>query len=607
MSTYQELRGLKVKYLAANPDPGTAGDVWYDSATFELKGFVGRAAWSAGANMIVGRYNQGGAGTQTAAFVAGGAVTPDAVTDDTYEYNGVGWSTGEDMAGTDRLTTACGTLTAGLAAGGWSGTANVADSEEYDGTDWAEGDNLNTARRYGGQFGIQTAAVLVAGATGVVAVTEEYNGSAWANGEDCNTAMEHIGAAGTLTAGLKNGGVATAASGATEEYNGTDWTSVNSMNTARRADVTFGTQTAAIAAGGYTTTAVASVEEYDGTSWTEIADLAAATNYGSGVGTNLAGMHTGGMPGYKTATEEYNNTFDVVTQGTWASGGNMNTGRSMLAGTGQVTAALAVAGMIPSAPVGYRSQATEEYNGTAWTSVTNYPTAVRAGSAAGTQTAAVVLPGTKADNSFNAEIYEYDGTNWTEVNELNTPRAASSSVGTQTAALCIGGATPTDPWTPKTETEEYDGTNWTAGGALPAAQAHGDNAATGTQTAAAFATTGFDATYDGSSWTAISATQLLGSPQTSMMATGDGSGDFYMNGGETPGGRSGLSGQHYNGTVYATTPTIATGRNSAACGGTSSAMWIAGGQGPPGAHDAVNTEEFTAGSTAETGSTIDFD
>ena len=38
MSTYTELRGLKVKYLAANPDPGTAGDVWYDGAAFALKG-----------------------------------------------------------------------------------------------------------------------------------------------------------------------------------------------------------------------------------------------------------------------------------------------------------------------------------------------------------------------------------------------------------------------------------------------------------------------------------------------------------------------------------------------------------------------------------------
>ena len=41
MSTYTELRGLKVKYLAANPDPGAAGECWYDSAAFALKAFVG--------------------------------------------------------------------------------------------------------------------------------------------------------------------------------------------------------------------------------------------------------------------------------------------------------------------------------------------------------------------------------------------------------------------------------------------------------------------------------------------------------------------------------------------------------------------------------------
>jgi len=165
MSTYQELRGLKVKYLAANPSPGSKGNVWYDSVTYQLKGFVGRAAWSSSADIIVGRFNSGGAGTQTAAFVAGGAKNPEAVTDETYEYNGSGWSTGGSLVGDDRLTTACGTLTAGLAASGWDETANTADSEEYDGTSWTAGNDVNSARRYGGQFGIQTAGVLVAGYT----------------------------------------------------------------------------------------------------------------------------------------------------------------------------------------------------------------------------------------------------------------------------------------------------------------------------------------------------------------------------------------------------------------------------------------------------------
>ena len=107
------------------------------------------------------------------------------------------------MAGTDRLTTGSGTLTAGLIAGGWTGTANNADSEEYNGTAWTEGNNLNTARRYSGHFGIQTAAVICAGETGVVAATEEYNGTSWSNGNDVNTPNSHIGGAGTLTAGLK--------------------------------------------------------------------------------------------------------------------------------------------------------------------------------------------------------------------------------------------------------------------------------------------------------------------------------------------------------------------------------------------------------------------
>ena len=141
MSTYKELKGLRVKYVptdTTSPSTAASGDVWYNTASGQLKGYVGRAAWHSSADIIVGRYNSGGAGTQTAAFICGGAKNPAAVTDETYEYNGSGGSTGGTMAGTDRLTTACGTLTAGLAAGGWSGTANSADSEEYDGSSWTE-------------------------------------------------------------------------------------------------------------------------------------------------------------------------------------------------------------------------------------------------------------------------------------------------------------------------------------------------------------------------------------------------------------------------------------------------------------------------------------
>ena len=58
MSTYKELKGLRVKYVptdTTSPSTAAAGDVWYNSATYQLKGYVGRAAWSAGSNLITAR------------------------------------------------------------------------------------------------------------------------------------------------------------------------------------------------------------------------------------------------------------------------------------------------------------------------------------------------------------------------------------------------------------------------------------------------------------------------------------------------------------------------------------------------------------------------
>ena len=93
MSTYEALRGLKVKYLAADPDPGTAGDVWYNTSTFQLKGFVGLAAWSAGSPLGTARYNLYGCGTLTAGLAFGGRSPAKGETE---EYNGSGWATSGD-------------------------------------------------------------------------------------------------------------------------------------------------------------------------------------------------------------------------------------------------------------------------------------------------------------------------------------------------------------------------------------------------------------------------------------------------------------------------------------------------------------------------------
>ena len=158
MSTYTGLKGLRIKYLAANPDPGTAGDIWYDSATYELKGFVGRTAWSAGTNMPIATSSSAGAGTQTAAFVAAGNNTSNRVVT-TYEYNGTGWGAGGDInTGRDSLSAACNsTVAAGLIFGG-AVPGDSALTEEYDGTTWTESGDLNTARIKVGGVGTHTAA-----------------------------------------------------------------------------------------------------------------------------------------------------------------------------------------------------------------------------------------------------------------------------------------------------------------------------------------------------------------------------------------------------------------------------------------------------------------
>jgi hypothetical protein len=51
---------------------------------------------------------------------------------------------------------------------------------------------------------------------------------------------------------------------------------------------------------------------------------------------------------------------------------------------------------------------------------------------------------------------EYDGTTWTSVNCMNTARNYLAAAGIQTAALGFGGNTTV----PVSTTEEYDGTSW---------------------------------------------------------------------------------------------------------------------------------------------------
>ena len=89
MSTYKELKGLRVKYVPTDttaPSTAAAGDVWYNSASYQLKAYVGISAWSAGGPTINSKSNMGGAGTQSAGLAFAGIPFP--LSAKTEEYNG---------------------------------------------------------------------------------------------------------------------------------------------------------------------------------------------------------------------------------------------------------------------------------------------------------------------------------------------------------------------------------------------------------------------------------------------------------------------------------------------------------------------------------------
>ena len=253
---------------------------------------------------------------------------------------------------------------------------------------WAAGGNVNTHHDRGAGGGTQTAAIVFAG--GSAGVTETYDGSSWTEVADLKTGRSQLAAAGQApqTTALGFGGSPPSAGVAIAElWNGTSWTEVADLNTARKNLAGFGISTAAVAAAGQVpggTINKAEVEEYNGTSWTEVTDIPTAVREPQGSGILTSGVVFGG---YVTAvvatTAEYDGTD-------WASGGNLNTARTALGGTGATsTATLAYAGE------GTADLAvTEEYNGSAWTEVADMSTARNSVDDAGTQNLALAVSGT---------------------------------------------------------------------------------------------------------------------------------------------------------------------------------------------------------------------
>ena len=251
---------------------------------------------------------------------------------------------------------------------------------------------------------------------------------------------------------------------------------------------------------------------------------------------------------------------------------------------GLQTATLAFGGQTPS-----QSGATEQYDGSSWTTTAAVMATARSEiSGTGTTTAAFAAgggsPGNKETEEYNnyqepnaflntgqtwynttSKEFKYTGSStvgtWASGGNLPANRSAIPSCGTQTAALAAGGfLTGSSPpaGNVKGDSYEYDGSSWTAGNSMGTAQYLG--AAIGIQTAALIA-----------------------------------SGRVY-----SPSVAAKPATEEYDGTNWTAGGALSTARYNAAQGGVSTAGFVAGGQsGPPNAF--TNTEEYDGSSFSSGG------
>ena len=602
MAGYNELRGLRVKYLSADPANPEDGQVWYNSTTGNLRvQGIGVGAWSSSAPLSTGRNVADAFGTLSAGVYVGGQPSSPFY-NLVEEYNGTGWSSGTNYPQNKTAGGAAGTLTAGLVAGGntppFTTTAN-----QYDGSTWTATGSLPTAADNIGSCGTETQSNVIMAlgripstGNGGNNTTAIYNGSTFSAGPNINTGrlFGPGGGSGTGTAGLIFGGFIDPTPNSmtnTEEYDGSSWTVGGSLNNSSGLNTGWGIQTNTIAQSDASTRTA--TEQYNGTSWTSLPNLANTSGgYANSAGaTGNAGWITALSPTLNK-TEEWNFSLTTITPAAWSSGGALPKEQGQGGGCGTQNAGLTCGGLTPASPPLSELTDTFEYDGSAWSSGGSLPFARRNNSTFGIQTSALTV-GDLNPVSNATDIY--NGSTWTSGTNYPASVSNTGAAGT-TAAGLIWGADQ-DPGFLST-TNEYNG-SWTAGGALPAAKSN--VACAGTQTAglsvggyegpssptATVVNTSIE--YDGSTWTS-------GGTDVIARYNAGGAGiqtSALIFGGNTPSNIAQAT--LYDGTSFATQPSLGTARffQTQGLGATSSAALGAGGQSTV---RVSITEEFTGGS-----------
>src|SRR5210317_668374 len=168
-TTYGSVTG-GVPAVASDPPSPAEGDIWYNTTTGALRFAAQAGSWATGGNMNTARNNlTGGAGTQTAALIAGGSAPPFSAL--TESYNGTTWAELNDLNTARYGILMRGVQTSALVAGGVNGNPSpenpgftrTAQTESWNGYTWTEVNDLNTGRSDTGGAGTDNTSALCVG------------------------------------------------------------------------------------------------------------------------------------------------------------------------------------------------------------------------------------------------------------------------------------------------------------------------------------------------------------------------------------------------------------------------------------------------------------
>ena len=256
---------------------------------------------------------------------------------------------------------------------------------------------------------------------------------------------------------------------------------------------------------------------------------------------------------YNTSTNLIKTSVGI---GAWTAGATMGSGAYLMRGLGIQTAGLSVGGM--TVQPGTTTNTVQEYDGSTWTAITNFPQTVTGLGCFGTATAVVTGAGAGPTvPGHNKQTYLWNGGSWSTGNAQNTPRnyAANTAASPGTSGIFTQGNYP--PGT--SNTENYDGICWSVGGAR--------------------------------NYAAIWST-----------ASGANANEALAWGGYTiPGGALSTICESYDGTAWTGTPSLATGRSGQGGLGTNAGSLSIGGSPPASPYiPGTATEQWDLTSTVQT-------